>query len=208
MISYWALPLILSHIVRSTSAHQGCNFVPPVAKDNAILQEKVTTSIRKRRRGRASPVLCTQCVTVPTYVTVFQNDSGGGSEVDQDKVDEQIAVLNERFADTPFTFNLVQTRFETDNDLYDSMEDQEEFIGDAFREGGLGDLNIYIGGVNSGSVAFFPPVQPDGDDTFFSGDGTFVAIDTVPGGESTCCNLGLTLVHEVGHWFGLHHVSL
>mmetsp|Transcript_11838 Transcript_11838/g.16930 ORF Transcript_11838/g.16930 Transcript_11838/m.16930 type:complete len:283 (-) Transcript_11838:1155-2003(-) len=197
--------LIFSIRIDIATSHEGCNFIPPPLDSNEIIQKELAAQLRINRRGRTSPILCTQCINIDTYITVFSNETDAGSEVDQAKVDEQMQVLNERFADTPFRFNTVQTRFEVNNELYDSMEDQEEFIGDAYREGGLDDLNIYIGGTNSGSVSFFPPIQPFNDSDFFSGDGAFVSIDTVPGGVSDCCNMGLTLVHEVGHWLGLLH---
>jgi len=40
---------------------------------------------------------------------------------------------------------------------------------------------------------------------FLQQDGCSILYSTVPGGSSTGFNLGLTAVHEIGHWLGLFH---
>lgn len=39
----------------------------------------------------------------------------------------------------------------------------------------------------------------------FTLDGTVIDPKTVPGGSENAYNLGITTVHEVGHWLGLLH---
>lgn len=182
-------------IMESIESHPGCKFVPPTVAEN----DEIQRSLLRQKLSRSSPIFCTQCIEVNTYVTVFNDGVSGGIDVTQETVRTQMSVMNERFNSTPFIFNLVRANMVTDAALYSSMEDKEAEIGKVYRQGGLADLNVYFGGVNSGSVAFFPPVLAE-DTSFFEGDGVFVAIDTILGGASVCCNQGLTLVHEVGHW--------
>lgn len=52
--------------------------------------------------------------------------------------------------------------------------------------------------------ATFPDESGPGESNFYL-DGVVVASGTVPGGDLDNFNLGLTAVHEAGHWFGLYH---
>ncbi|GKT97432.1 metalloprotease 1 [Colletotrichum tofieldiae] len=76
----------------------------------------------------------------------------------------------------------------------------------ALRKGNYGALNLYflreVGG--DFGYCYFPTTAAAGS-TAYIRDGCTILSSTVPGGSETNYNLGKTVVHEVGHWFGLYH---
>lgn len=76
----------------------------------------------------------------------------------------------------------------------------------ALRKGTYRSLNLYFLkdlGDNLG-YCYFPTSVRSGSTDFYL-DGCSILAASVPGGSATNYNLGLTVVHEVGHWFGLYH---
>lgn len=163
-------------------------------------------SVAKKKRQFRLP-LCKQCVKIDTYFTVFQSTKAGTMKVDQSVIDNQINVLNDRFRDTPFVFDLLESQIIVNETYYNFMWDYSDDIGRVWRRGGRETLNAYFGGVDDEtSFAIFPDVYPI--DKAADSDGAFNLIGTMPDvnpNEYDCCRMGVTLVHEVGHWLGLHH---
>ncbi len=76
----------------------------------------------------------------------------------------------------------------------------------ALRQGTYRSLNLYFlkdMGDNLG-YCYFPESASAGSTTYIR-DGCTILYSTVPGGSATNYNLGHTVTHEVGHWFGLYH---
>jgi hypothetical protein len=76
----------------------------------------------------------------------------------------------------------------------------------ALRQGTYRSLNIYLlkdMGDNLGYCYF--PTSATAGSTAYIQDGCTVLYSTTPGGSLANYNLGGTVVHEVGHWFGLYH---
>lgn len=75
----------------------------------------------------------------------------------------------------------------------------------SLRKGNYADLNLYfVNSMDYLGYCYFP-TSTSGSDTNFYLDGCTILSSTVPGGSETNYNLGLTAVHEIGHWFGLYH---
>jgi hypothetical protein len=82
----------------------------------------------------------------------------------------------------------------------------------ALRKGGYGSLNVYFVKCISPGIGGYtlPPVPEDmiqsnsQNNTLFWSDGCVVITASMPnGGSQPGDPQGKTLIHEVGHWFGL-----
>jgi len=147
-------------------------------------------------------------IVVPTYFVIFQPNNGQPSEMTNAVVTAQFQILNDNFAATPFIFFLMNVTYVVNDVYYINMTGADYTIGSLYKKGGPETLMVYFGGkLWGGSWSRFPALFNTGVDLsrFNIIDGTFMDINTVPGGRASCCNLGKTLTHEVGHWLGLYH---
>jgi hypothetical protein len=117
-------------------------------------------------------------------------------------------VLNDDFAGSGLTFNLVATDRTTNADWFNSAGPRADGpMKSALRKGGAAALNVYTVGFNPGPVkgllgyATFPADYNGASQA----DGIVLKYSTLPGGTLAPFNLGKTLTHEVGHWVGLYH---
>jgi len=117
---------------------------------------------------------------------------------------DQFKVLQDTFAPHGFTFTLKGTDFTINTSWAD--DGNELAMKRQLRKGTYSDLNVYfhrnLGG-NFG-YCYFPTNVASGSSDFYY-DGCSILYTTVPGGSATNYNLGYTVTHEVGHWFGLYH---
>lgn len=144
---------------------------------------------------------------ISTIVHVIYNDRDDG-KLSLTEVNEQMVVLNR-------VFNQYKIAFHRDNLIY--TENNDYFIA-GLDSNGLEDpnsvamktnlavnpkehLNIYINDCDLLGYATFPWHRQDNPQL----DGVVISYGTIPDGWQVGADEGMTLVHEVGHYFGLFH---
>ncbi|KAK2597862.1 hypothetical protein N8I77_012619 [Diaporthe amygdali] len=146
---------------------------------------------------------------INTYIHVITTEAKEG-QYPRSMIDQQIEVLNDRFAGSGFTFATVSVDYSVnDTWAFCGVWEQCEFdFKAALRQGTYADLNLYYLSDLSENMgvlgyAFYP--DSDVDEATLSRDGVVNLAGTLPGAEMANYDLGLTTVHEVGHWLGLFH---
>ncbi|MCP3103976.1 zinc metalloprotease [Myxococcus sp. K15C18031901] len=149
------------------------------------------------------------------FHVVRSGTSLSNGDVPDSWLDEQVRVLNASFGDATSgaasRFNFVKrgvTR--TTNATWFNMSvveppsSTELAMKQSLHQGGATTLNIYtlIPGSYLGESTF--PSSLSGTNGLAL-DGVMVHFNSLPGGNIVGANLGLTAVHEVGHWLGLLH---
>jgi hypothetical protein len=140
---------------------------------------------------------------IPVYWHVIRSSSGAGGVTTQ-QIADSIAVLDDAFAGTSFSFTLVSTDYSNNDSWYTcSGGGCESQMKSALRKGGSNALNVYSNNMGGGLLgwATFPSSYAGNP----SNDGVVILQSSVPGGSAAPYNEGDTLTHEVGHWAGLYH---
>ena len=114
--------------------------------------------------------------------------------------------MNREYAPLDISFNLIDTDYTVDNRWAAGAD--ELGMKQNLRRGKYSTLNMYFQTnlEEQGFLGkcFFPLARPSSSQLAL--DGCVVSAETMPGGATSNYNLGLTAVHEIGHWFGLFHV--
>ena len=141
--------------------------------------------------------------TINVYFHVIHETDGTGNLSNGD-ISAQMAVLNDAFAGTGWSFTLAGTTRTPNNTWYNNLESVsvERQAKNALRQGGADDLNIYSAGLSAylGWATF--PSSYASDPAY---DGVVLLDESLPGGSAEPYNEGDTATHEVGHWMGLYH---
>lgn len=143
-------------------------------------------------------------VTIDVYMHVI-TDSNNNGAVSSNRISQQIAVLNDAYAETPFRFNLVNTQYVANDSWYTAGHGSaaEAEMKNALRQGDASDLNFYTNNMGEGLLGW--ATFPSDYSSKPMNDGVVVLFETMPGGNAEPYNLGDTATHEVGHWLGLYH---
>ncbi|CAK1367328.1 unnamed protein product [Cercospora beticola] len=145
---------------------------------------------------------------IDVYIHVVTTESKRDTYTES-MIEDQLTVMNDAYSSMGFTFNLAGSDFTVQDDWAAASAggDEESQMKEALHMGSYADLNLYfLSDLGDGLLGFcyFPTESPSRQTRVL--DGCINLAASLPGAEATNYNMGLTAVHEVGHWFGLYHV--
>jgi hypothetical protein len=177
---------------------RACATVEPTEDQKEAIEQYVSQ--------RVQPGFAATGGVINTYFHVINKGTGlSNGDIPSTQVTAQMNVLNDAYAGTGWSFNLVTTTRTTNATWYTmgyntAAESQAKA---ALRQGSADDLNIYSANLGGGLLgwATFPSSYASSP----SRDGVVILYSSVPGGTAAPYNEGDTATHEVGHWMGLYH---
>lgn len=148
-------------------------------------------------------------ITVPLYMHIVTTNAKAGT-IPQSMVNAQFRTMNAVYNPYNIYFILAGVDY-TANDAWavGATTDADTAMKSSLRKGGYNSLNIYfqtdlVGGI-LGKCSLPTNVGTNPSPSVYVGDGCNIAAGTMPGGPIMGYNLGMTAVHESGHWLGLMH---
>ena len=142
---------------------------------------------------------------IDVYVHVIRRGTGiSNGDISTSMINQQMSVLNNAYASTGWSFNLVATDRTTNTTWYNNCYGSGESpMKNALRQGTADDLNIYTCNPGGGILGF--ATFPSSYNSQPKMDGVVVLFSSLPGGSAAPYNEGDTATHEIGHWMGLYH---
>jgi hypothetical protein len=169
---------------------------------NEFQRERVRAHLRTARANGMDASAVTR-LEIPVHFHVIHDGATGA--LSDAELDAQLNVLNDSYKPHDIAFTRASVD-RTDDPVWFRMtmnSPAERKAKTALGKDQHRALNLYTAGIGNDLLgwATFP--------TDFAGDpvrdGVVILYSTLPGGSSSPYDLGLTAVHEVGHWLGLYH---
>lgn len=183
-------------------AQRSCGSPEPTEEEIAIAKSFYKVEKEARLAGNATSAAATIEVNVYFHILATSTSASGGY-LTSSQVSAQLDAMNTAFAPQGVSFVNAGTDW-TVNSNY-ANDGSETTMKRALRKGTYADLNLYfVYSMDYLGYCYFP-TSTSGSDSSFYLDGCTILSSTVPGGSETNFNLGMTAVHEIGHWFGLYH---
>ena len=181
--------------------------VAPINRVAVTLEAVVTVRVRG---GKIVPEF-----VIPLYFHVIYKTDGTGY-ISRERIDDQIAVLNDDFGGTSFNgdsgyntsiqFQLAAVDYIEDNNWYtDAGPNATSEFKATLAQSPDEYLNIYTNDAGGGGVLGYATLPPGSAGT--NDDGVVMLHNTIGGRNNGYGNYnqGRTLAHEVGHYLGLLH---
>lgn len=195
-----------------------------------VRQDPLATVLAERRTTRSAAAAAAEPGTIPVHFHVVAKDRGNaGGNLSQERIEAQIDVLNDAYAGSGFSFDLVEVTRTYEPQWFNLISangsDPRYFRGSGkeikmkqrLHEGDSETLNIYTASLGQFLLGWaylpwdFSPATGEALPRFF--DGVVLDYRSLPQvegdtGDSTAFAIygeGDTATHEVGHWLGLFH---
>jgi hypothetical protein len=179
---------------------------PHLGKLERLLVENELDVLRARRGFKSLDLRTAAPIVVPIYFHVINKgpavtDGNVGDAV----LKEQVDVMNKAYAPVQVSFTLAGIDRTTDAKWMGSSmwTAGETAMKNALRKGDSGALNVYTTAATDGTLGW--ATFPWDYNSKPKMDGVVIHYGTLPGGTYPAYDLGMTLVHEAGHWLGLFH---
>jgi hypothetical protein len=179
---------------------------PEITNLDRILVENELRGLRAQRGYRKFDATRTAPITIPIYFHVINRGSGvADGNVSDSDLKEQVQVMNETYAPMQIGFTLGGIDRTTNAKWMGAsmFSTGETDMKTKLRQGDSTALNVYTTAATDGTLgwATFPWDYSNKPKM----DGVVIHFQTLPNGALAAYNLGMTLVHEAGHWLGLYH---
>lgn len=161
-----------------------------------------TAAFRKENKDPLKALAKVDLV-IPVAFHVIHDGNLGKVKVAQ--LDKQIEVLNTAYKPHKIQFQKASTTF-TDNATWSRMDidsEEEEEAKKTLQSNPRRNLNFYTATLPGGLLGW--ATFPSSLATRPTLDGVVVTAESMPNGSLAPFDLGMTGVHEVGHWLGLFH---
>ena len=147
-------------------------------------------------------------ISVPTYFHIISSTANNGT-ITPDMATAQLATMNAVYNQYGISFLLQNTDFTVNDAWAIAAGTDMDAAKAALRQGTYTDLNLYfhtdLAGGNLGTCTLPSQVPAGSAPSIYVSDGCNVNANTMPNGSMPGYNLGMTAVHETGHWLGLLH---
>jgi len=169
---------------------------------NDFQKERIRAHMRVARANGMDAARVAPIEISVHYHVIHDGPVGNVSDAD---LAEQIDVLNRCYSEHGITFTQASVT-RTDNGTWHNMtmnSAAERAAKTALGHDQEQSLNFYTAGLGETLLGWATfPSELSGDPQL---DGVVVIFSSLPNGTFTPYDLGMTAVHEVGHWLGLYH---
>ena len=140
------------------------------------------------------------------FFIIHDNNKG---KITEKRIKDQINILNDAYGgkqhelgvDSNILFRLNQIEYINDNKLYKSCGNSENKIISKYPGDTSKYISVYTCDDDYLGYAYYPTHDKEGDKTQV----VFMNEIAITGSTENLYNIGMTLVHELGHFFGLPH---